>query len=825
MNLRAAWRRLQRNRWVTATVLTSLVLGIGVSTLVFGLVDALLLRPVAGIAEPNRVVVAYTAREQFPDELGNFSYEAYREFSQKRGLFSSVAGYSFLFVGVTRGETTERVTALSVTPNYFSALGVTAAVGRLLGPEDDRPDGPVVLTHDLWETRFGGSEDIVGQSIIINGRRALVVGVTSPGFHGVDRVTRPQLFLPAASHHPTFWMAGLAASAREYPSWVTVVARIERGLSLEAAQNGVQALAAESFEAERGGVRRIRLLPLKEVAFGRGQRNAMGRYPLLLFLAVGVVFVLACATLSNISFAQALARRQEIAIRVCLGASRAHTISLVLEEVLLLTGIALAIGLGLAALSMPVLSHLRLAIDADMALVPTWRMLGYALCLALLSASIVGVIPAFRASSLKPGEALRSMPRAGAGSSFSARHLLVASQIGVALVILVLAGHFLRSFRDLLSVRTGFRSENVLIASLDVQPLRLETGETSALFQRLKEELEALPGVRGVATTTGAEPLGGLEASFKIKVPGAPLSRVSEVLPFSPEDELTTVRHGVISSDFFKTLGVELIRGRDFRSNDSGNAPGVVIVNEAMASLFFPEQDALGKTLFETLGKQEAFEIVGIVANTKDRTLSADLPYVFLHQAQHSKYPAASHLMLSSMTFLIRTDGDPLARLPVIRDAMRTVSPQIPLFNITTLEQRLDGARVLGRQSAFIFSGFSVLALLLAIVGVYGLTLSVVRARAKELGIRVALGATPREIYRKVLASFLRLLLIGGLAGALFAWPATRFVEGELSDSWKADPAALTVASLGLAFSTLLAATLAARKVLDREPIETLREE
>ena len=813
-DVRYAARSLWKSPGFTAIAVLTLGLGIGANSAIFTLVDAVLLRRPAGVVEPNRLVSIYTSDFSSGD-FGTSSYPDFEAIRAERQVFASVAAYSFQPVSLSTGEQAEMLNATLVSAEYFSLLGLVPGAGRLIGPDDVTAPGtsPVaVVSHGMWRTRFGGEPGAVGRTVRVNGREFTVIGVTPPGFRGLQGVLENELWIPITMD-PALDADDLTSMGNRS---FLVVGRLADGVTAEQAQARLTALARSRFEqfpdwwrTVRGDGRKLTLRPESYARVPPQGRAVVVTMSAMLMIVVGLVLLIACANIANLLLARATGRAREIAVRLSLGATRRRLVQQLLTEsvlIALLGGVAGLAAAGWVAdlivrLRPPVNFPIRLAVETDV------RVLVFTLGLSLLTGIAFGLLPALRASRPQLVAELKGdvIGRRG-GRPFGLRNLLVVSQLAVSLVLLVGAALFLRSLTRAQAVDPGFDAENVVLMSFALEAQGYNEARARTFYDELLERARALPGVEG-ATLATTVPLGG---SYQ--------RRGTRIERYTPgPGESTEFNWNVVGADYFRVMRISVVRGRAFTEADREGAPPVVMVNETLARRYWPGQDPIGKGISVT-GPEGPFRpVVGVVADGKYRNLAEDpLPFLYLPFGQQNR---------AWMTLHVRATGDPGPLLARLRQEVRLLDPNLPIVNPTTLHEQIGLAVLPQRLAATLLSAFGLMAVLLAVIGLYGVMAYAVSRRTREFGIRTALGATRRDVATLVVGEGLVLAGAGLIIGIAVSAAVTRFARALLFDVSPLDPMAFGAVTVLLLGVTAVASYVPARRATRVDPMEALRYE
>jgi predicted permease len=818
-DLRFGARMLLKQKGVTAIAVLSLALGVGANTAIFGLLDALLLKPLP-VNRPEQLVIMNIAAPSQPGRsYSSFSYPVFREMHEKNAVFSGMFARAGLQMSMSASGQTERVQGEVVSGNFFSVLGVNPQLGRLLTEADDQTPGahPVaVLSFNFWHRRFGADPNIVGKTINLNNYPFTVIGVAPQGFHGVEVGVAPDVRIPLMMDGQALPRGNKPILEDRGSMWLGVAARLKPGVSIEQAQAG----ADNTFQiAREPDVRRVsgdtiddrnfRSLRIQLSSAKTGNSNLSRQFsqPLtVLMCLVGVVLLIACLNVANLLLARATTRQKEIAVRLALGAGRFRLVRQLLTEGFLLSALGGALGFLFARWGTDLLLGF-LPQGRTLEIKPDLRMLGFTLGVTLLSALFFGLLPALHATrpNLIPALKNETVVVTGGGRRWELGRLLVVLQVALSLVLLVGAGLFARSLRNLKTVDMGYHTDQVVTMSLDpaqngykIEPLR-------NFYKQLSERLAVLPGVK-MTTFARNVPMSGSFSRFGIEVPG---------YQARPGEEMA-VLFNQVAPQFFATFGAPLLLGREFTAEDTPESPKVVIVNQGVARRFFGSENALGKRI--TLENYTDLEIVGIVADAKYRNLKEVAPLTAF-------IPYSQYEQLGQRTLCVRAAGDAGALVAAIRQEVRNLDPNLPVFNVKTFAEQINDSVSQERLIAMLSSFFGFFALLLAALGLYGVMAYAVTRRTREIGIRLALGAQNAGVRWLVLRETLLLALIGiaiGLPAALFS---SRLMEGLLFELKPTDPLTITLATLLLLSIASLAGYLPARRATRVDPLIALRHE
>jgi predicted permease len=824
-DLRYASRMLVRNPGFTAVTILTLALGIGANTGLFSLINSVLLGNLPVRNAQELVVIKYTdARSQEAEE--DFSYPMYQAIRDKNTVFANVLTRSGVSFNTSYGGQSEHAGGEMVSGNYFETLGVQPFLGRLIGPEDDRTPGahPVaVLSYGYWQRRFGSDPAVVGKKIILNENPIRIIGIAPPGFYGTDMAQNPDIRVPmmmATVFRP------VPANRLQNPRhrWMTVLARRKPEVTAAEAQASLdilyhQVLAAEleelgasvnAHDKERALASRIQLDPGNQgFAHLRGE---MERPLLLMFCVTGIVLLVACANLANLLLARNAKRRQEISVRLAIGAGRGRLIRQWLTESLLLSVLGGCAGIVVAYWAKTgLLGFLPADYSANVHAPMDLRVLGFALLASLVTGLLFGLAPALQLSQTGVSIALRAdSPSIASGERlFSLRSALIFLQVALSLPLLIGAGLFLHSLRNLRGVNMGFVKENVFLATLNPSMNGYPQERIKSLYDDLLARVRTLPGVRAASLTTSSVISGGWDQE-SVKVEG-----------YQPgPDENVSPNAAIVSPGYFATMGMPLVEGRDFTEQDTVTRAKVVIINETMAHYFFGNKNPLGKKIGTDDDPQVPAdrEIIGVVKDAK---------YVRLSEAprRHFYAPMAQEERLFDMTLQVRTSGDPEKIGDFVRAQVHDMDANLPLYATTTLEIQIDESLAQERLLTWLSSLFGLLATLLASLGLSGVVAFSVARRTREIGMRMVLGAQPRDILRNVVSHMAFLVTAGMAVGLAAAYALSRLLGSMLFNVGSADPLAFAGACFLLGVVAALAAYLPAQRATEVDPVVALRYE
>ncbi|HLK62630.1 MAG TPA: ABC transporter permease [Bryobacteraceae bacterium] len=804
-DLRYAIRAARKNAGFTAVAVLTLALGIGVNTAVFSVVNTVLLRK-PDYREPERLV---NFRQQFPrqsDSTIGVSPAEYLDYRDRSHAFSSIAGYENELFDLTGASEPLQVTALRATHTLFSTLGVAPFAGRTFTSDEDRPGAAnvLVLNYEFWQRRFGGSPQTVGSVVRLNERPYTVIGIMPPGFEfpftAADVGEPPALWVPMA-----FTDKEIQDRAAEFP--VRIVARLKPGISMLQGELDAQRVAAD-FQRERTDIYTGNLVLQVNLAV-LGTAAAARTRPVLLTLvgAVLLVLLIACANVTNLLLARAATRQREMAVRNALGASARRLTAQLLTEAMLLTLLGAALGCGLAQAITRLVANLWPSFVSGLAQVHLdVTVLAFVLGISVFTALASGLAPALSWARSDIGIALRQAGRQGATRDhLRLRGLLVVVESASAVILLVGAGLLIHSLVEVLAVPVGFSPQGVLIARTTFNRQRYPSSDRRHEAERqMEQRLAALPGVTAVALTT--------------HIPLADDRKIGFILEGEDVHSSRWADNALVSADYFAAMGIPLLRGRTFGPQDRPDAPLSALVNESMSRRFWPGGDALGKRI---VWGGRLLTVIGVVGDVHIGALEAAVgPTIY-----DSVYQVESGATTSGVFILRTRTNDPASLAQAVREAIWSVDRDVPVFGIRTMEQIVSGSLTTRRFSAALLSAFAILALVLAIVGLYGVLSHAIAQRASELGLRFALGATPAQVLRLVLGDGMRLTLAGLVCGSVLAFVAARAMSHLLFGISAIDLPAFGIAAALLLAIALLASYLPARRASRVDPMVALRNE
>jgi predicted permease len=808
-DLRYSLRVIANAPGFAAIAILTLALGIGANTTIFSWINAALLNPVPGLATPREVVSLTLSKPG--DNPFPFTYPDLQAMRDGQQSFTDIAACGFAQMSLTSKSKPERVFGMVASANYFDVLGVRPILGRgFLPAEDAKPGGaPVaVISYRLWQTHFGANPDIVGRAIEINQHPYTIVGVTPPVFQGSQTGVRTEIWLPMMMEAQVMPQGDLLHDHHFF--WLLAFGRLKPNVKLEQAEAEMTLRLkpeVNKYPEEHKGHDNVSVYPLWRNPFGLNFFLAT-LLPMLMAIA-GLVLLLACANVATLMLVRSMARRREIAIRMSMGASRWRLVRQLLVE-----SLVLALGGGVVALMITFWTTgtlMKFMPTTDFPISLNTRadrtVLLATLVISVLTGVIFGILPALRASGDAPAAVLKEDTGKASGGPRKARLAsgLVVAQISLSLLLLICAGLFIRSFLSAQQINPGHNSHNVLIASYDLFTAGYSDTHGAEFDRQLVAKLQTLPGVQSVALSSRV-PLGFGGGSTSVKPEG--------YVPQTNESMETQV--AIVTPNYFQTMQIPMVKGRDFTLQDTKSSQRVVIVSEAFVNRYWPNQEALGKQLNSDL-THEWFTVVGVARDTKVASLN-EKPTPFLYLPLYQVYQA-------TMIINARVAGDPLTFSKTVENTIHELNPDLATFDVTTLELREHFASF-GQEVAGTFVGaFGLLALVLAAVGIYGVTAYTTRQRTHEIGIRMTLGATKQDVLRLVLGHGLTLMLVGVSLGLVLSFVLTRFLSSLLLGVTSTDALTFSSVALLLCAVALLACFIPAHRAMRVDPMVALRYE
>jgi predicted permease len=855
-DIRFALRTFAKAPVFTTVAVVSLALGIGANTAMFTLIDQVLLRALP-VEDPERLVLVFAQGNHYGSNWGmnSMSYPMYKDFRDGNTVFEGMVCRFATSSSLGHDGSTERVAAELVSGNYFRVLGVRAAEGRLIGPEDDKTPGAgtvAVLTYDYWVSRFGGRRNIIGQTVRINNHPMTVIGVTQDGFHGVDLGYNPQVLVPVTMKKQM--TPGWNALEDRRVRWLQVFGRLKPGVSPEQAKASLQPLYkalindevqqeafrnATKYTRERFLESSIQVLP---AAQGRPQFRERFQRPLtVLMWIVGLVLLIACANVANLLLARATARQKEVSVRLALGAKRRRIVAQLLCESVVLSiaggvaGIVLAVWLDSYLLSLMPQGASPLAIRAT----PDLRVFAFTFLVSLATGIVFGLVPALQSTRADVASTLKD--QAGSVTATRAiafRKALVVAQVTLSLLLLIASGLFIGTLHNLKLVDPGFRTTNLISFAMNPALSGYDAEQSRAFYKELQRTLGSLPGVQSVGISR-VRALDGDRSDSSITIEGRRSRDGEDMNPWVNS----------VGPDYFATVGIPLVAGREFRPGDErplvpqsfletldfnseadrqrlrdmeaqlGGPPKYAIVNEKFARHYFNTPNAVGRRFGfgGNPGTKTDIEIIGVVRDSMYSTLREQIPrQVFTPYIQSR---------VTGMSVYVRTAIDPQQMFNAVRRTVAQMDSSLPVYDLRTMNEQIDRSLVTERMIAMLSAVFGVIATLLATVGLYGVMAYTVARKTREIGIRMALGALANDVVWLVMREVLLLIGIGVALGATSAVLLTRYVEAQLFGLTPNDPNTLGLATAVLVAVAALAGYFPALRASRVHPIRALRYE
>jgi putative ABC transport system permease protein len=789
-DVRYGIRMLVRSPRFAAVSLAVLGLGIGATTAIFSVASVAMFRPLP-FPDPARITWIWDVQPQAGRTP--LSYPEFTDIRDRNEVFESIAAIQEGGANLTGTGDPVRLNQARVSSDFFNVMGMTPRIGRSFLPEEDTLGGNkvAILSRKLWQQRFGASQDIIGKTIQLDGVEHTIVGVMpneSPFLADVEA------WAPLAAD-PKVMLRGL--------HFLKVVARLKPGATIGQAGANLDTVAAalqKQYSTDHG----INVVLLSEYLFGDA------RPVLLIFLgAVGFVLLIAWANIANLQLVRATARQREIAIRVAVGAGRSRLIRQLLTEsvVLSLVGAALGVLLALAGVPLLIAFSPEQTPWVKMARVDP-AVLAFALGVSVVTGIVFGLLPALQASKPDLVESLKEGTKSSAGSQGAMRSLLVTVEIALALVLLVGAGLTLRSFSQLIGIHPGFNPDNVLTMTLNLPASKYKDDRQQAQFYKeVLDRISALPGIES-AGIINSLPLSGESTNGDVEIQG--------YTPSSAADSPLSEKY-LTSPDYFRTMGIPLLKGRLFTAADSAGAHPVAIINDGMANRFWPGENPIGKQIKFGWLNEDRQEVIGVVGDVKNQSLDATTPL--------ETYLPYSQASLFRMSLVVKTKGDPLTAVATVRGQVLSIDPDQPVYNVNSLSKVVSGSLSERKSVLFVLGLFASLALILAAVGIYGVISYWVGQRTREIGIRMALGATRQTVLGMIVGQGARVILIGVTVGLAAAFALTRLMSGLLFGVSPTDPLVFAAIPGILVMIGLLASYVPAIRATKVDPMAALRYE
>jgi macrolide transport system ATP-binding/permease protein len=814
-DLRFTFRQLKRTPGFAVTAVLTLALGIGANTAIFSLVNAVLFKPLP-VANPQQIITL--TRQEHGALQRSFSLPEFRAIrAQSRTSFSDIIAVTAGLDGFAgRGQKPERVTTAYVSGNFFDALGLQPAAGRLFLRSEGEvlgSDPVAVLDYDFWKERFNGDPNVVGRGVTVDGHPLSIIGVAPKGFRGL-----PSVAITVAAYLPLSQMTIEGTPADVLNDWQTrsvlLYGRLRPGFSLKQASAELNVAAQNLTREQPDDEKQLQLAAYSEQSFRVGVPSAMGLISALFLGLAGMVLLLACVNVANLVLVRATVREREMAIRTALGAKLSRLLRQVITESVTLALIGGGLGVVLGMWASAALSHVNLHLDIPFSL-PVgfdWRIFLYSLGMAVLAGIVVGIAPALAMAKTNVNTVLHTGGRGTTGSRHWMRDTLIVLQIAGSLVMLVVAGLFVRSLGALQTADFGFKPDNVLNLSLTTTSIGINDSQTRDLTGNIQTRLHKLPGVIAVSQATEV-PMGyfnGDTATLTIDGVPAPVEAAALIAGYN-----------VISPEYFNVMGISLLSGRGFTDGDDERSRDVAVISEGMAKKYWPNEDPIGHTFRMASERARSLEVVGIANNVEISSTRGDKsqPYFYLPYAQHIKGN-------EFLTLQLRTRGDPLALAATAEKAIHEISPELPVFQVQSMREALYSLNgflpfQMGASLAAMMGG---LGLTLAVIGLYGLISYTVSRRVQEIGVRMALGATRGSVFGMIYRQSMRIVAAGLGLGLVVASLVAHTVSSLVIVSpW--DPVTFVTVISALVLAALASCFPPARRAMAVEPMVALRQD
>jgi len=806
-DVRHGIRSLLKHPGFTTIAVVTLALGIGANTAIFSVINAVLLRPLP-YHEPDRLVTIWEEMPQRGMYEIPVSFANLRDWVDQTKTLDQISSYTFTNLNLSGVGEPARLGAVRSSANLFSLVGAAPLLGRLFLPEEDKEGANrvVILGHALWQSRFGSDSAIIGRSLTLDNQKHTVVGVMPSGFQFPVGFG----YLGKVLNDPIDLYVPLAATGKELGRGhysFFAMGRLKPGITIDQARaemTTIEGRLEQQYPDTNTGIG-IKLVPTQEQTV-KAIRPAL----LVLLGAVAFLLLIACANIANLMLARGASRQKELAIRAALGASRLRVVRLLLSESLMLSLAGGCLGLLLAVWGTNALVALapdniprlnEVGVDA--------RVFGFTLAVSLVTGIVFGLVPALHAAKPDLNEALREGLRGSMGSASGkrTRSVLVVVEVALSLVLIIGAGLMIKSFLRLQQMNIGFNPDHVLAVSVSLPSSRYpEDRQQVAFFQEALERLQSLPGIQSAGATTGLP--------LTLDIHGSDFRIEGHPEPEAGKEMIINTRS--VSPGYFRTLGISLIKGRDFSDRDKSDAPAAAIINDELARIYFPGEDPIGKRIsFDD--RQSWISIVGIIGDVKQLGLdSSAKPEVYFPYLQ---------VVAPEMSLVIRTSSNPLSLAAALKSQIQAIDKDLPIDDAKTMQQLLAESSSGRRFNMLLLSVFAAVALVLAIVGIYGVMSYTVARRTHEIGIRVAVGAQPLDVFRMVIGQGMKLAIIGVACGLVGAFGLTRLMTTMLFGVEPTDPATFVSIAVLLTGVTLVACYIPARRATKVDPLVALRYE
>ena len=815
-DIRYALRSMRKSPAFALAAIVTLALGIGANSAIFAAINAVFFHPLP-VLDPDRLVSLFTTDRRNQGGLNNYlptSHPNAEDIQKSAQSFSGVSLYAFTNASMTINGEATNLTALVVSGNYFDVLGIKAAKGRTFLPEEDGQPGAgpvIVLSHGLWERKFGSSERVIGSNLLLNGQGFTVIGVAPQGFQGLDIVAGPDLWVPVSMHDQIF--SGLQKSYFDERRFLGffMVGRLKETASLERARQELQTIGTrlEHDFPLPNRERSFTAIPLLQASFNPNLRGLLTRASWLIMTVVGLVLLIACCNIANLLLSRATGRKREISIRLAVGASRSRIILQLITEAIVLAIAGGCLGIGLAALGRNLLWKFRPPFlqQAQFHIPFDGLVLLFTVLITLGTGVLFGLVPALQAAS--PDLVNELKERAGGElitrRRFGVRNIVIVVQVALSLVALSSAGLFMMSLRNAQHMDPGFDTHNLAMISFDLGSLNYDPARAKEFERRSLEAARATPGISS--------------ATLASTVPLLPGGFFRSVFPEGQDNSSTRngvlVNFNIVEVDYLQVMGIPLLKGRNFDSSVREESYKIAIINSTAARRFWPDDDPIGKR-FKFFGGQEWIQVIGVSRDSKYLSLGEDpLPYIYLPLIQNPS---------SAMTLFFRSNTDPVSPLSAIRDQMHTFDNNLPFTNAWPIGEVISQALWSARFGAGILTVFGLIAVLLCAVGIYGVVEYTVSQKIREIGIRRALGATPRDILVMILRQSSKTIGLGLAVGGACSYILAHFISNLLYGVSVNTPWAFLLVASMVALVGLLASYIPARQASAGDPMIVLHQ-
>ncbi len=820
-DLRYGIRTLSRSKGYAGAAILTLALGIGANAAIFSVFNALMFRPLP-VRDAHELVVVASVDQHAPDGFPHgLSYLDSLDYAAFDEVLQDLATYTPFIVSLSVDDVAERSFVELVSANYFEMLGVKPHLGRLIG-RDEGPSGGaggghavIVLTESYWQRRFAADPDVVGRAVRINGNPYTVIGVVGESFPGTEFIMEMDAYVPLLQVAELSQSNGTMLENREGHS-LRAMGRLQPGVDVDTARTALQVRAAQLAEAYPDTNKGVSLyvVPETKARPEPGTSDFMPYIAMVFMGLVGLILAIACANVANMMLARATTRQREIAVRAALGASRFRILRQLLTESVALSAASAAVALALAYWATTALGSVSFSgdfpvrIDVSLDL----RVFGFALALSLLTGVLAGLFPGLRASRANLHDNLKEGGRSSAvdPAQHWMRSALVVSQVAISLVVLIAAGLFLRSVRNVQNIDLGFRSDNLLLMSMDATLGGYDEEFARPMFEELIESTRQMPGVETAAHATFV-PFGLISTTRPVFVPERELKE--------GEPESVGVMTDWVGLDFFNTIGIPIRQGRPFAREDSAGVAPVAVVNQAFVDEFWPGRTALGRQISLNGAAGPFVEVVGVAGNSYQRLVGEEFrPFLYLPWSQTYQGARVLH---------IYAQGDPTALAAAIRDRARALAPGMPVYDVLTMADHLSGgnAFMAQRLAALVATMFGAVGLILATIGIYGVVSYSVSQRTREIGVRMALGAAAGDVQRLIVLQASKVTLAGVVLGLLASVAITRLMGQLLLDVSPTDPVTFLAVTSALTTIAFAASYIPARRATRVDPIIAMRDE